>query len=310
VIGVFSGLQFGWPGLGSFHAHSDLEFHLPVRLGDTIRPECVYDGFDGPKSSSFARTMVVDNFTNRYWNQHGELVARIGWSVINFERGRARKGARDRDIELPHRWAEAELSAIEEEVLAERPRGTEPRWWEDVQAGDRVDPIVKGPIGMTDEVAFVAGGGAPIPRLSAHGVALRAYRRHPAWAFRDPETGALEPIYSVHYNKHAARAMGVALQYDVGFQRQCWQLHLLSNWMGDTGWVKKARAEYRKFVYHGDVVRLSGSVERRYLDGDGEACVDITTEALNQRGENVMPGTATVALPSREMDIEPLAGRA
>ncbi|KAA0233931.1 MAG: acyl dehydratase [Actinobacteria bacterium] len=309
VIGVFSGLQFGWPGLGSFHAHSDLEFHLPVRLGDKVRAECVYEGFDGPKSSSFARTMVVDNFTNRYWNQHGELVAEIGWSVINFERGQARKGGRDRDIELPHRWTEAELSAMEDEVLAERPRGAEPRWWEDVEVGESLDRILKGPIGMTDEVAFVAGGGAPIPRLSAHGVALRSYRHHPAWAFRDPETSALEPIYSVHYNKHAARAMGVALQYDVGFQRQCWQLQLLTNWMSDTGWVKQARAEYRKFVYHGDAVRLGGTVERKYLDGDGEACVDITTEAVNQRGDDVMPGTATLALPSRDMGIEPLARR-
>ncbi|MGH9011490.1 MAG: MaoC family dehydratase, partial [Acidimicrobiia bacterium] len=49
VIGCFSGIQFGWPGLGSFHSQSDLELHRPVRLGDRIEASCTYEGFDGPK---------------------------------------------------------------------------------------------------------------------------------------------------------------------------------------------------------------------------------------------------------------------
>jgi hypothetical protein len=130
-------------------------------------------------------------------------------------------------------------------------------------------------------------------------VALREYRKHPAWAFRDPVSSALEPIYAVHYNQAAANAMGVPLQYDVGFQRQCWHLHLLSNWVGDAGWVKRASAEYRRFVYHSDVIRLAGTVVAKRIDEDGEYVVDVTTTAVNQRGEDVMPGRATLALPSR-----------
>ena len=299
VIGCFSGIQFGWPGLGAFHSNSELEFVRPVRLGDRITAECIYDGFDGPKESRFADRIVIDNFTNRYTNQRGESVATIRWSVINYERATAKKKGKESAAELPHPWAEPDLLALEEEVLAGCCRGPEPRWWEDVVVGDTLDQIVKGPIGLTDEVAFLAGGGAPIPRLTAHGVALRDYRKHPAWAFRDPVSSALEPIYAVHYNKAAANAMGVPLQYDVGFQRQCWHLHLLSNWVGDAGWVKRAYAEYRRFVYHSDVIRLAGTVVDKRIDEDGEHVVDVTTTALNQRGEDVMPGRATLALPSR-----------
>jgi hypothetical protein len=115
----------------------------------------------------------------------------------------------------------------------------------------------------------------------------------------------LEPIYAVHYNSQAARAMGVAKQYDVGFQRQCWQIHLLTDWMGDDGWLVQAASELRSFVHLGDAVELSGTVTEKFVAVDGEACVRIETTAHNQRGEPVMPGTAVVALPTRSSDIRP-----
>ena len=52
IIGCFSGIQFGWPGLGSFHSESTLTFHRPVYWGDVVSPTCEYTGFDGPSPSS------------------------------------------------------------------------------------------------------------------------------------------------------------------------------------------------------------------------------------------------------------------
>src|SRR5437763_7154135 len=193
VLACFSGLQFGWPGLGAFHNATTVQFHRPIYEGDVIEPSCVYQGFTGPQPSSFAGQMVVDHFVNSYRNQRGEQVATVEWSVMNYERGAALNRRSDREgITLPHPWLEAELAEIEARVLQERPRGADTRYWEDVDEGDRLDVITKGPIGLTDEVAFVSGGGAPIPRLSAHAVALHAYLAHPASAFRDPGTSAQE----------------------------------------------------------------------------------------------------------------------
>jgi acyl dehydratase len=309
IIGCFSGIQFGWPGLGSFHSESTVTLLRPVYWGDVVNASCEYTGFDGPSASSFAGRTVTDKFLNRYTDQHGELIATIQWNVINFERGAAKAKANTTEAKpqptLPHPWAEEEIAEIEAQVLAERPRGAEPRYWDDVTVGQELDVVTKGPIGLTDEIAFVAGGGTPIPRLKAHAAALHDYAAHPAWAFRDPITGAKEPIYSVHYNYQAARAMSVAFQYDVGFQRQCWQLHHLTHWAGDHSWIKSVRSEYRKFVYLSDVVRLSGTVTGKHVDDDGESVVEIRTAAVNQRGENVMPGTAVIALPVRGDDLGP-----
>jgi acyl dehydratase len=313
VIGCFSGIQFGWPGLGSFHSESQLSFERPIYWGDEVHAACVYDGFDGPSPSSFAGRTVTDHFTNAYTNQRGERIATIRWHVINFERGsaaRRRTGDTRTKPALPHRWTAKELVEIEARVLAERPRGAEPRFWEDVKVGDQLDVMTKGPIGLTDEIAFVAGGGTPIPRLKAHAAALHDYQAHAAWSFRDPVTSALEPIYSVHYNLQAANAMSAEYQYDVGFQRQSWQIHHLTHWSGDEGWIKECKAQYRKFVYLSDVIELTGEVMEKSVDSDGEHVIAVRTVASNQRGETVMPGSAVIALPTRDGSESPAARRA
>ncbi|HEY2206051.1 MAG TPA: MaoC family dehydratase N-terminal domain-containing protein [Pseudonocardia sp.] len=317
IIGCFSGIQFGWPGLGSFHSMSHITFERPVYWNDWVHSECLYDGFDGPSPSKFAGRTVTDRFINSYRNQDDERIATIRWNVINFERGSASAKAKEKSSdgkakgpELPHPWQPDELEEIEKRILAEKPRGSEPRYWEDVNEGDVLDTVTKGPIGLTDEIAFVAGGGTPIPRVKAHAASLHDYQAHPAWAFRDPVTHALEPIYSVHYNLQAARAMSVAFQYDVGFQRQCWQIHHLTHWAGDHAWIKECQAEYRKFVYLSDVLELRGEVTGKRVDDDGEHVVEITTKAVNQRGETPMPGSAVIALPTREGDGSPAGRRA
>ncbi|OPY76329.1 MAG: hypothetical protein A4E64_01578 [Syntrophorhabdus sp. PtaU1.Bin058] len=229
--------------------------------------------------------------------------------MIHFERAKAKKKGKYHHIELPHPWTGKELKEIEEQVLAEKRSGAHTPSWDDIEVGHILPPLVKGPVTMTDEIAFLIGGGAPIPRLTAHAVALTFYRRHPAWAFRDPVSCGLEPIYAVHYNREAAKAQGLPYQYDVGFQRNAWQIHLLTNFTGDEGWLKKSSCEFRRFVYFSDVVWLKGTVTDKFIDDENECCVKIETTATNQRGEEVMPGYGIVALPSKKRGYDPLAGR-
>ena len=73
--------------------------------------------------------------------------------------------------------------------------------------------------------------------------------------------------------------------------------------------MKKNYAEYRKFVYFSDVVWFKGKVTKKYVDEDGENCVDIETSAYNQRGENTAPGHSTVVLPSKANATWPVAQR-
>lgn len=300
IFACLGSVQVGWPGLGGFHCETKLNFNRYIRVGDKITAKVTFDGFDGPTDdSNFGGRRIKDYLRQEYRNQDDELVATFICSRMRFERGEMQKRAATRAITVPHPWSESEIAAIEEEILAETPRGATPRYWDDVHPGDEIGVITKGPLGLTDFIAFIAAGAAPIPRISAHGVALRRYRKHPKWAFRDPKTHALEPVYSVHYNDYAAQLQGAQIAYDVGIQRTSWQTHSLTHWMGDAGFLKASTSQYRAHVYLGDVVRLGGRVEAKEIDADGQHVVRLTTWAYNQREQNVMPGTAVIVLPVR-----------
>jgi acyl dehydratase len=300
IFACLASVQFGWRGLGGFHSDTRLTFHRVIHLGDKIVARVYFDGFEGPIESNFGGRRIKDYIRQEYYNQRNELVATFICSRMRFERSEMQKRATKRERTVPHAWAEADILKIEADILAEQPRGGEPRYWDDARVGDDLDVITKGPIGLTDEIAYIAAGAAPIPRVAAHRVALKRYHRHPRWAYRDPTTHALEPVYSVHYNDYAARLQGAQAAYDVGIQRTCWQIHGLTNWMGDSGFLKAANSQYRSHVYLSDVVRLGGRVERKEIDADGDAVVHVSTWARNQRDQNVMPGDAIIRLPRRD----------
>ena len=152
-------------------------------------------------------------------------------------------------------------------MLAEQPRGAEPRYWEDVAVGRRARPADQGPDrahrrgrlrgrGRRADPPAEGPRGRPARLRSAPGV-VRSATRAPV---------RKEPIYSVHYNRQAANAMGVAFQYDVGFQRQCWQIQHLTHWAGDAGWVKsceRAVPQVRLPVRRGHPVRHGDRQARR-----------------------------------------------
>jgi hypothetical protein len=140
-------------------------------------------------------------------------------------------------------------------------------------------------------------------------IATRLYRKHPAWAYREPASKALEPMASVHWLKTAANNAGLPYPYAVGMQINAWLIQFLTDWIGDDGWVKKCYAEYRGFVFISDVIWFKGTVIDKYVDNNNECCVDIETSSFNQRGQNVLPSKATVILPSKKSATWPIKKR-
>ena len=300
-----AGIMHGLTGVHSFHAGDDWEFYRPILLGDRILPEAIAMGYE-EKSTHFASRMIKQLQERRYYNQRNELVAKaLRWNM-RTERKSAQKTGKYKDIPLPHPWTEAELKEIEKEAISEQIRGREVRYWEDVEIDENLPPLLKGPHSFENEIAWHAGATG---FMASSGIALRLYHEHPAWAYRDPGSMALEPMASVHWFKYAANMAGLPYPYAVGMQINAWLIQFFTDWIGDEGWLKRCYAEYRSFLYMSDIVRFTGKVTKKYKDDNGEYCVDIETSNLNQRGENVISSHATVILPSREAKTSPVAIR-
>lgn len=290
----------GLPGVHAFHSGNDWKFYKPAFVGDRIFPKCVFTGFK-VKPSAFAGKTVFEFQRAYFYRQNGELLAETDLWLIRAERMSARSKSKysgKSGYKLPHKWTEEELEKITKRMFSEKPRGSVPRYWEDVNVGDELT-LTKGPLGLNDMIAYTVGAN-PIGIKAMHS-SVEEYMKHPAWYLREPGTCGLIPAYGVHFDKSIANAVGLPYPYDVGAQRHCWLLQLLTNWMGDDGWIKRNYAEYRRFFYLSDVLWITGKVVKKYVDEDREYCVNIETHAVNQRGEDTMPGYSIVALPSRKL---------
>jgi hypothetical protein len=256
---------------------------------------CTYQPVDiVEKTSAFAGSSVIVYAEGVYRNQRDECVAKcIGWS-IRAERGTAREKGKYSATKI-HWTTEEELKHIHECFENEEVRGAIPRYWEDVKEGDILPSLVKGPLGIGEMMAWeqgVGGGG------EVHIFKFNVLHKHPGWGYRNPQTGARETIAQVHGQDNAAQGIAIPVAYDLGAQRNSWVSQILTNWMGDDGWLKALYCEYRRFNIYGDTQWIKGKVTKKYVE-NGEHLVRCDVWSENQRGEITAPGWGTVVLPSK-----------
>ena len=283
-------------GVHAFYSASAREWWAPLRPGQRVaRRNALVGVLDKP--SDFAGRAVHEWTGQVFRVAGGPLLAAQYRLMIRTERSRARERGRDDDVELAA-YADDEIAAIEAQYAAERARGAEPRWWEDVAEGDTVGPMVKGPLTVTDIVCWHVGMGMGLYGVAALRLAARNRARIPRFFHRDDQN-VPDVMQRVHWDPDFARRSGNPTTFDYGRMRETWLIHLCTDWMGDDAWLWKLDCEFRRFNYVGDTQWLSGTVTRRYLaDGDRPA-VDVDLAATNQRGEVTTPGHATILLPSR-----------
>ena len=177
-------------------------------------------------------------------------------------------------------------------------RGAEPRFWEDVNVGDQLPPTHH-VFGMMECVAFMAGmarGGSW--RFSmGRGLGGRDMWREQL----DPESG-LPDFSNFHMTDVAAQRRGAPRASAVGVQLYCWMCHLLTNWMGDIGFLKKVSFQVRRSLYRESLAVCKGEVVKKYVE-NGEHRVDLKIEMVDHNGDAPIPNaSATVVLPSRRLE--------
>lgn len=204
-------------GIQWLYGGTKWEWYKPIRHRDSFTTRVkLLDAVE--KKGGHARSFIVQTGESLYLNQDGELVARALGSTARTPRARAEGGLKYEPREA-HRYTPDELAEISRAAVEETPRGAKPHFWEDVRDGDVVDPILKGPLTITDMICWYSDGGHT---YKAHGRADRHRKRHPADAFVNPETGAQDSAARGHAEEKMAREVGMPGGYDVGPQRISW----------------------------------------------------------------------------------------
>ena len=202
----------------------------------------------------------------------------------------------DRGLRPLAHYTDAELSEIERAYDAEVVRGPHPRRTRDITTGEPLGPIVKGPLTVTDLIAYRDGVG-PGP-LGAEALRLGYLNRKHRPTQWSPNThGAFETLERRHWDVDYAQSLGYPSAYDYSHTRLTWLTHLLTNWIGDGGWLWQIEGTMHAANYVGDTHWITGIV-RAVEDTPTSGIVTIDLSARNQHGEITYAGSAIVLLPT------------
>ena len=148
-------------------------------------------------------------------------------------------------------------------------------YWEDVKEGGEVTTLTK--IGTTQMLVRWAGA-----------------------------SGDFNPQ---HYDAKFGEAAGTGGIIIHGALKRQWLIHLMTDWIGGEGTLKKFSCSYRGMDYPrymktmtedlgGDTWLCKGMVTKKGVE-DGDHCVDCEIWVENGQGQKTTPGSATVILPSK-----------
>ena len=284
-------------GVHAFYAASEREWWAPLTAGHRIFRRTALVGV-ADRPSEFGGRGIQEWTAQAFQTDDGTLLGAQYRMMYRTEREKARARKKYDDIPVQS-WDEQAIADIDARYAAERPRGAQPRWWEDVAVGDPVSTLVKGPLTVTDMICWHAGMGMGMYDVAPLRLAYQNRQRIPRFYHRD-ELGIPDVMQRVHWDPEFARKSGNPTTFDYGRMRETWLIHACTDWMGDDAWLWRLRVEFRKFNYVGDVQWVDGEVARRYLADGQRPAVDLDLRTRNQRGEITSPATATVLLPSRE----------
>ena len=284
------------PGLFGLWAGDRWECIEPVRAGDRLACKWSLVSLKERKSS-FAQKGWEQVEQIRYFNQHGRHVATYQVVRFNYERTGARREGKYVGTK-PYRYTDDELAAITKayEQEAGHRRGATPRYWPDTKAGEELPSLVKGPLTLTQLIGFVLGWGSAY--CATNRLGHEYAKRKPGNVLINREFNLPDNVEGAHWDIQLAQQSGFPWAYDFGCMRTAWLGHLLTDWIGDHGRIKRFEAQIRRPNIVGDTQWMHGRVKATRRVGT-EGLVDIDLWAMSQRGEVTATGEATVVLPVR-----------
>jgi acyl dehydratase len=196
-------------------------------------------------------------------------------------------------------YTREEIEFIDQQARAEIIRGADIRYWEDVNVGDPLQPIVLGPTsvewsGMV--MTTMNRGNMPVMK---HEVIKPMEMAQQGEDFLPGPDGKLYTHGGRHMSDNSAQAQAEPLAWLYGATSKIGMTRCVTNWMGDDGFIRKLSWRHITRIAIGDTMIDTGRVIGKRVEND-EYLVDLLVWGRNMRGNITEAGRYTVSLLSRE----------
>jgi hypothetical protein len=290
------------PGWNAFYGGTENRVFKVIRPGDRFHVVNKYLGIEEKKQTDKPYRLFTPRNQRTIYNDKGEIVGiSIGNEIVQAMPPGTKKKTGEKlfaDRQRP-RYTEEELNVIhqfyEDELKGAFRRGGEVLYWEDVIEGEDLKPLIRGPLDVSDIVSWIGGAAGYV---IAFGWKWNALRNDLKRCLIDPETGAHHNAIDWHYLDSMAQVAGLPYAHSTGRQNEAIAASLISNWMGDAGFVKRMYCAHRVTWFLGETVKVKGKVKRKYIENN-EHLVDLDTWSELPDGKKCTVGEATVRLLSK-----------
>lgn len=140
-------------------------------------------------------------------------------------------------------------------------------YYEDVQEGAELPPLVKGPIRLIDLVKYA---------------------------------GASDDYAEIHFDREVATRNTFPDVILHGMLKTAWLAQMVTHWAGEAATLKSIDCQYRGIDVVGETVTCKGTVTKKEI-ADGQHLVHCNLWTENTRGERTTRGMATIALPTKKV---------
>ena len=252
------------------------------------------------KNSAFGGRSAHVTRAYIYTNANGEPTSIRCGTWVNAERHTSRERKKE-VVKLTSPTPPSSSPRSTPHMPLKQRRGAATRYWNDVPTGHELPVKVKGPLTTTDVVVWHLGWGMQLTPAVTYKLAYRVREKVPG-LFPKNRLNVPDTVQRLHWEPERAHELGLPTSYDYGAMRETWLAHLVTDWMGDDGWLWKLSVQHRGFNYIGDTTWLRGHVTGKRVE-DGHHVVDLDLSCENQRGAITSPGTASVILPTRDRAV-------
>jgi acyl dehydratase len=275
--------------IAGFDMETEVEWFKIIRQNDEfIVYEIATEVIDLTREDTPLRFLVCAD--KIYKNQEDEIVAIVKTKVMKMIISPEKRGQLD-SPEVRH-FSKEEVENWFALINKEEVRGSTARFWEDVNVGDQLQPTHH-VFTVTESAAFL--GACRIVNSWRYEMVKFG---NDMWKSKlDTESG-LPDLSGLHLTDSGAQIMGSPRAVCLFGQMQAWLCRMITNWMGDAGFLKKLSCQIRRPLYRESLALCNGKVARKYIEGQ-EHLVELDIAIQDHNGDSpIQNARATVILPS------------